>query len=384
MRLIVWLLAVVAFNYSALGQGIVNPSVFPNDNIVQNGGVLIDQANEGTSVTLVTNTAFRIVDRWFALLAASTSGAGNPTSIRQDVSSGLIGFNKSVLLTASATPSTTTPAALTFRLSHPIEGADVFDLNWGAAGAKTLTMSLWLKSSIANANYAVAIANSAVNRSYPHICNVPSAATWTQCTFVVPGDTSGTWLKTPGSIGMYLFVSLSAGSTFQGTANIWQAGFILTTSAQTQFTDTASATLEVTGIKMERGSVATPFVADATSLLLTKVRRMYQKSFPLGTIPAQNTGVAGSTCVQNPIALGQPSTYIQFNPPMYGNPTVVTYNPSAANANWRDVTAGADVTVAVDGPTAKSSTGVTIQTAATITTLADVLCIHWTAQISGQ
>lgn len=108
-------------------------------------------------------------------------------------------------------------------------------------------------------------------------------------------------------------------------------------------------------------------------------QRYYRKSFPQGTAPAQSGGVTGAVCVKNPIALGDPSVMIYFNPPMRAAPTITTYNPSASNANWRDTTSGTDVTVSVDPATAKGDSGFLIATSGTVTTLGDILAIHYTA-----
>lgn len=338
--------------FYALSQGfqqilpVPMPNAFlanPNSpNIIQNGGMQVDQANEGASFTITSGGgALRVVDRWFGVFVASTSGAGNPTSQRQAVSSGLTGFANSVLITANATPSTTTPAALRFTFRHLVEGADIYDLAFGSTGALSVTASVWLKTSLTNANFGISIRNGASNRSYPHICNVPVAATWTQCAFTIPGDVTGTWLTTPGSIGLNFSIALSDGSTLQGTADVWQAGSFETTSAQTQFTNTAGATLEITGVKVERGPSATASIATPYATMISQLQRYYRKSFPDGTAPAQNAGVLGARCAQNPIALGRASVDFQFNPPMAATPGMVTYNPSAANANFR-IVAGTD------------------------------------------
>jgi hypothetical protein len=109
---------------------------------------------------------------------------------------------------------------------------------------------------------------------------------------------------------------------------------------------------------------------------LLLAQRYYRKSFPQGTKPAQNAGTAGAACVTNPIANGQPSIALSF-PPMWGSPTVTTYNPSAANANWRDTTASSDVAVSVPA-TATSAGGVLLATGAAIATLGDLACLHYT------
>jgi hypothetical protein len=108
------------------------------------------------------------------------------------------------------------------------------------------------------------------------------------------------------------------------------------------------------------------------------VRRFYRKSFSLGTAPAQNAGTAGQICLTNQIASGEPSVAISFDPPMNSTPTITTYNPSAANANWRDETSSSDVTVNLPSA-AKSSAAFTIAAASTIANVGDLACVHYTA-----
>ncbi len=108
-------------------------------------------------------------------------------------------------------------------------------------------------------------------------------------------------------------------------------------------------------------------------------QRYFRKSFPAGTNPAQSAGVAGAVTIKNPIALGDPSEWVPFNPPMRAKPTITTYNPSAGNANWRDITSGLDVTVSVDPGTTMNDSGVLIATSGTVATLGDILAIHYSA-----
>jgi hypothetical protein len=138
--------------------------------------------------------------------------------------------------------------------------------------------------------------------------------------------------------------------------------------------------LDITGIQIEYGTTVTPFEYMDMNTLLPLAQRYYRKSFPQATAPAQSAGVAGALAIKNPIALGDPSDYIQFNPPMFpGTITFTTYNPSAGNANWRDITAGADATVSVDPGSVKSEMGIQVATSGTVATLGDILAIHYTA-----
>lgn len=82
---------------------------------------------------------------------------------------------------------------------------------------------------------------------------------------------------------------------------------------------------------------------------LSAVQLTYQTNFPLGTAPVQNAGADRyNYFFQTPTgATGTCSGYVAFPVPMRANPTIVTYNPAAANANVRDTTNNADRTITV-------------------------------------
>jgi hypothetical protein len=229
--------------------------------------------------------------------------------------------------------------------------------------------------------YAVTLVNGSTNNrayvmSYTLTANTPSLQT-----FLIPGDTGGTWTLTGTNYGLVVVFPFSSGTSNQtSTFNTWGSGSAITgASGQVQVTDNTSAVCHLTNVKLSPSTRPTVFVARNLAEELTLDQRYYVKTFPQGTKPAQSAGVAGSLCVQNPIANGQPSIYWPFIAPMVSSPSITTYNPSASNANWRDVTAGADVTVSVDPSSAKSVSGVEIATGATVTTLADSLCIQASA-----
>ena len=133
------------------------------------------------------------------------------------------------------------------------------------------------------------------------------------------------------------------------------------------------------GVQLEPGPVATPFEFRTFATELELCRRYFQKSFPYATTPAQNSGVTGGVVAKNPIANGVPNMWIKFSPSMRVTPTVTTYNPSATNANWRDVSASADVTVTLDHPGAVGESGVSVGSNSTVTTINDDLVIHYSA-----
>lgn len=355
-------------------QGGTGTNFYTGLNLVTNGSFGLDQEYAGSGPTPSSSTAIRVADRWFTQWVVSTSGAGNPTVSQAAAATGMTIVPKELKITANSSAGTTTPAALNFIVYQSIEGNDVAFLGEGTAGAATATVSVYVKASVAG-TYDLFVQNGAGNQSYVSDCTVV-AATATRCAVVVPGDTSGTWSRTRDSIGMVVGVTAACGSTFQTTGNAWQSGTYNCTSNQTALTNNASATLEITAVKVEPGSYATAYVDDAAAVLLAKAERFYRKSFLQGVAPAQNVGTGnGEACYQNPIANGEGSITVAY-PQMYnGSVTLTTYNPGAANANFRDETGSADVTI---GTPIANTTNLFLPTGATVSTIAHKVCVNYT------
>jgi hypothetical protein len=180
---------------------------------------------------------------------------------------------------------------------------------------------------------------------------------------------------------------LEAGTTFQTASNnnrLWTGANVLTSNQvqPTQLSKTTGATFDLTGIKLEflpNGwpLAATPFARNAAGIDLLNAQRYYAKTFPQGTAPAQSGGVAGALCtVPSVITAKSIGVFWSFPAAMRVSPTITTFNPSAANANWRDVVALSDLVVAVDPGTAKSANGVWIGEITTAPVVGNQTCIQ--------
>jgi hypothetical protein len=116
-----------------------------------------------------------------------------------------------------------------------------------------------------------------------------------------------------------------------------------------------------TDVQLERGSLCTDVERPAFTEELARCQRFYAKTFTLATAPAQNVGSVLGALSYRVAVTGATSgaAYWQFPVRMRTAPTVTTYNPSAANANWRNTTDGADSgTATANNP---SERGVEIQ-----------------------
>lgn len=101
-----------------------------------------------------------------------------------------------------------------------------------------------------------------------------------------------------------------------------------------------------------------PFERRPVAQELALCQRYFSKTFPLATAPAQNAGLAGSISSYCFVTGFFPNIEWFFPAPMRATPTITTYNPSAANANWRNIDAGSDQVVVVDPKTQISAASV--------------------------
>jgi hypothetical protein len=218
-----------------------------NRNRIINGDMRIDQRNNGSAV--VGPNGY-VIDRW----ASYYTGSGRLTCQRSTVAA--TGFQNSFL--APASTAVTPSATDVYVLQQVIEGLNVGDLAWGTASAKTVTISFWVRSSVAGL-YAARFTNSASNRSYVFTYTISAANTWEYKTITVPGDTTGTWL-TDNTVGMIVQWDLGSGSNLNtASPNTWIAASATRTSGTVNFISNNGATFYLTGVQLEVGSRATPF-----------------------------------------------------------------------------------------------------------------------------
>ena len=210
--------------------------------------MVIDQRNAGASVT-PANGAYTL-DRW----AANNFATSARFSVQQS-SLAPTGFNNSLLVTSLSAHSLASGDL--YAVYQTIEGFNVADFGWGAAGAQTVTLSFWVRSSLTGA-FGGAFQNDAGDRAYPFSYTISAANTWEQKTITVAGDTTGTWLKTNGG-GITVKFGLGVGSTRSSTAGAWAAGNFASSTGATSVVGTNGATFYITGVQLEKGATATSF-----------------------------------------------------------------------------------------------------------------------------
>lgn len=273
---------------SGLGYGFKNRII--------NGGMVIDQRNAGASVT-PTDTAYSL-DRWsFRLSQASkfttqqnAGGVTPPT-----------GFKYYLGVTSSS--AYTVGASEFFTVVQYIEGYNVADLAWGTASAQTVTLSFWVRSSLTG-TFGGSFNNTNNTRSYPFTFSISAANTWEFKTVLVPGDTSGTWDTTTGR-GLGVRFNLGAGSTYSGTAGSWSGSTFFAPTGATSVVGTNGATFYITGVQLEKGTVATSFDWRPYGTELALCQRYYE---------ALSANASGALVAGQFIALGVSETTTRVQP----------------------------------------------------------------------
>jgi hypothetical protein len=107
----------------------------------------------------------------------------------------------------------------------------------------------------------------------------------------------------------------------------------------------ATDTLFLTDVQVEISPVQTPYDRKSFSETLQKCNYFYWKTFAYATAPAQNVGSnIGDVCNRSAVTTAgtTSSNFCVYPTIMRAAPTQVAYNPLAANAQVRDLTAAAD------------------------------------------
>ena len=348
---------------------VTSGSVF-RKNCIINGAMRI--AQRGTSFSAVASNAYTI-DRWFynkvgTMVHTITQDTDVPTVAQAGVL-----FTNSLRLNLTTADTAIAAADLT-TINHPIEGY-IFQ----RIAQRAFTASFWVKATTAGV-YSVSFRNSGLDRSYVSNFTISAGSTWEFKTIAVTASPSaGTWNYTNGA-GLYMAIVLASGSTYQTTAGAWQTGSFQSTVSNINGVNTGATDFRIVGLQVEPGSVATEFEMDPIEDEISRCQRYYWKSFPYATAPAQNAGTAGAIVYRAAIAgIANHSRQVTFPVLMRAAPTVITYNPAAANANWRNLNTAADSGIPSMSASSDSQFEITNpQLAADTTTV--LMGIHATAE----
>ena len=254
----------------AAGDGTISTTVVPlGDNRIINGDMRIDQRNGGAATT-PGNGVIYAIDRW-----ATNPSIGGKFSVQRFASSGgFAGGGFGYYLQFISTSAYTAPATETYHVQQPIEADYIADFMWGGTTPQPVTLSFWTFSSLTG-TFSGCLANGAT-RAYPFIFSIPVSNTWTKIAITIPGDTVGPWTLQGNTTGLYVRFNLGAGANFLGPANAWASANYVGASGSVGVIATSGASFAITGVKLEVGTVATPFNRQSLARSMADCQRYYQ------------------------------------------------------------------------------------------------------------
>ena len=254
-------------------DGVAMPSSGPlsNRNLIINGAMQV--AQRGTSST---STGYQTVDRF----TVSRNGV-SVTQSQETLSSGDPydeGFRYFLRYTNTATNSS---GASFVEISQYIESQNVAQSGWNYKSSSSyITTSFWVRSSLAG-TYYVHYNNDDVTTFVHNKAFTLSSNTWTKVTHSIPGDSSCVFNNDTGR-GLRVVIVPHYGTDYTDSSSQTDAWFTRTTSNYSpdfaqNWSNSASATFDITGLQLEVGSVATPFEHRSYGDELARCRRYYYK-----------------------------------------------------------------------------------------------------------
>jgi hypothetical protein len=349
-------------------------------NLIINGNMNIHQRS--ASVTGITASSYNTADRWVVDL--TSQGTWTQTVELNDAPTGS-GLRKSLRMlctTANATPGSSS----VIKIRQTLEAQNCNILKIGSSSAESITISFWVKSNVTG-TYIVELENQTVG-SIRIVCGsytINTIGVWERKSITVSGDTVGL-INNDNGVGLLLAFYLGAGSNFTSGTLQTTWGTTVTGNRAVGQTNVASATnnyFQITGIQMETGTIATPYEILPYEIELQRCMRYYQKSFLLETFPSQNAGRTSAIEFPSPVGAS-----ISLQIPIYlpvvmrttlSSSNVTIFNPSATNAQVRNVNLNTDCTLTSIGSSSGNKNIYVTTTTPASTVAGHTLSFHYTA-----
>ena len=299
-----------------------NPLMFRNR--VINGDFRIDQRSGGASFTqTASGPNYGSADRWSVYGRLASKFSVQQSSV---VPQGA-GLSNSWLITSLSAYTTVTSDY--YGIAQLIEGYNIADLMWGTSYGVPATVSFWIRSSVAG-NYTFNVQGPSLTPSYSVQYAIGGTNSWQYVTITIPPPPSGTTFGALNTLGCRLWWDLGSSDTSYAvtTPGVWQSGDKVRVSGSVNFVATNGATMYITGVQLEKGTLATPFEVRPYAVELQLCQRYFHRNTgfisPMTIISTTNTN-QGQAAYKLPVTM-RISPAVSFT----GTPTLdwtsVSYN----------------------------------------------------------
>ena len=283
-------------------------------NLIINGAMQV--AQRGTSST---STGYVTIDRFNTDYGGENEA---PTYEQGTVASGTTPYTEGFRNTWKITNGDQTGGAGAsdyIFVRTKLEAQDLANSGWNYTSSSSfITMSFWVKSSVAQTFYGRLESVDGTSYNYPFSYSV-SADTWTKVVKTIPGN-SNLQIDNNNGSGMEFHWQVFRGTGFTSSdvnLNTWAtyASAQRTPDATSTWWETNDATWELTGVQVEVGSQATAFEHRPFGEELLLCQRYYQV---LGKGPNKYWGGTAANYTATQLYLP-----IQFKTQMRSTPTLV-------------------------------------------------------------
>ena len=292
-------------------------------NIVINGAMLV--AQRGTSST---GSGYKTLDRMPVYHLGTNE---SPTISQADIASGTtpytLGFRKALKIT-NGNQTGGADAADYIWFQTKLEAQDISNSGWNYTSSSSyLTLSFWIKSSVAQTFKCYFRTMDGTNQQYPFETGSLTADTWTKITKTISGN-SNIQIDNDNGQGFQINIPAFIGTDSTNNSATEDAWSAYSSSARmkdctsTWYT-TNDATLEITGIQLEVGPQATPFEHRSFGEELALCQRYYQK-FVDGATGGNYLGIGCN------YSTAQSYMFIRFLQEMRSTPTIDQTNISSS------------------------------------------------------
>ena len=249
-------------------------------NMIINGGMQIWQ--RATSATTVTS-GYQTVDRF-----GFFEGTHGAYTVEQETLSvadqGTTGQRTAIELNVTSQTTSLSNAQYAY-FRQRIEAQNCQHLAYGSSGAKTLTLSFWVKSNLTGTYTVFLRKNDSTLYYIVKEYTISSANTWEKKEITITPTEGSTSLITSSSgvinndngPGIDVGFGLAFGSDFHTTKDTWQTAEDYSTSSAVNWMNSTSNNFYLTGVQLELGSVATPFEHRSFADELARCQRYFYK-----------------------------------------------------------------------------------------------------------
>jgi hypothetical protein len=244
-------------------------------NLIINGAMQVAQRGTGTSSSNPNEYVF--YDR-FRTTRTSTYNAAYTVGTSTDAPDG---FANSFLVTCTGSSLGSDQG---MGIIYKAEVQDIEKFNFYSVNSLPATLSFYVKANHTGTyNVNLTVSGTSVTKTFVSEFIINSANTWERKTISVPTGCGASGKNANSDVGLYLSINLSgSGNRFvtSVTTDIWQTQDNRTTYLTTncdEFTSSVGNTIQITGVQLEVGSVATPFEHRSYGEELALCQRYYER-----------------------------------------------------------------------------------------------------------